>query len=76
MHRYLLALLAAAAVLVGGCGAGGTPKAVTPETRHDFGDVPVTADMNKAQFKRFVIKNEGAGDLKLGTPQVRLLDGC
>lgn len=72
MKRLLLAL-AAAALLLAGCAAGGPPKAVAPELKYDFGDVPVTAEMKTHEF---VIKNEGQGDLKITGAQVKLLQGC
>jgi len=79
MKRRLAGLMAlvlvALAGLLAGCG-GAPPKAVTPETWFDFGDVPVTNDMAAARNKDFVIKNEGTGDLKLSDIQVKLLEGC
>lgn len=76
MKRMLMALLLLAAVVVAGCG-GGAPKAATPVTKHDFGDVPMTTDHEKdTRTKEFVIKNEGTGDLKLSDVQVKLLKGC
>ncbi len=82
MKKLMLALAGAALVLAG-CGSSGAPggapegpKAVTPTTSHDFGDVPVTEDMSKAVKTEFVIKNEGSGDLKLSNLQVKLLQGC
>jgi hypothetical protein len=76
MKRMLLGLAVAAAALATGCSAGGPPAAVTPETRWDFGDVPMVVDMNDVEKHEFVIKNEGQGDLKLEDVQVKLLQGC
>lgn len=70
------ALLAGCATGRGGTNAGAAPRAVTPVTRYDFGDVPVTTDMNDARLKQFVIQNQGGANLELGVPEVRLLDGC
>lgn len=82
MKKGLLAL-AAGTLVVAGCASSGAPssspdgpKAVTPVTSHDFGNVPVTDDMSKAVKKEFVIKNEGTSDLKLSNLQVKLLEGC
>lgn len=68
-------LLAALALLAAGCSKG-SPKAVTPETSHDFGDVPVVSDMQDARVKEFVIMNDGTADLRLRDVQVKLLEGC
>ncbi len=73
VRRSLVALLLGLSILVAGCAAGGTPKVAAPELKHDFGDVLTTAEMKTHEF---VIKNEGNGDLKLGDPQVKLLEGC
>lgn len=75
LNKVTATLLALLAVAVVGCTAG-TPKAVVPQTRHDFGDVPVVADMSKVRVKEFVIKNEGSGNLKLSDIQVKTLEGC
>jgi hypothetical protein len=69
-----MALLLALAVLAG-CSKG-TPKVVTNETEHDFGDVPTTSDMSQAELKEFVIANDGTGDLRLSNIQVQTLEGC
>ena len=75
--RIAAGLVALLAVVLAGCaGVGGTPKAVSPETKVDFGDVPVTNNMNEAKSKEFVIRNEGTGNLKLSDLQVKLLQGC
>ncbi len=71
----VLVLITLTLVLVAGCG-GAPPKAVTPETWFDFGDVPVVTDMAGTRYKEFAIKNEGTGDLKLSDVQVKLLEGC
>jgi hypothetical protein len=63
------------AVLLAGCSSG-TPKAASPETKYDFGDVPVVTDMSQGKTREFVIKNEGTGDLKITGVQVKLLQGC
>ncbi|HYG60420.1 MAG TPA: hypothetical protein VD902_20305 [Symbiobacteriaceae bacterium] len=77
MKRLLAAAVTTAAVLVAGCSGGGTPKAVTPETEVNFGDVRMTTDHVKDTVsKEFFIKNEGTGDLKLSDLQVKLLQGC
>lgn len=72
--RSATALLLAALLLVG-CAAR-APKAATPETRHDFGDVPVATTAEDVKTKEFVIRNEGTADLELGEAQVKLLEGC
>lgn len=72
MKRILMAL-AAVVLLLAGCSASGPAKAVAPELKFDFGDVPVTSDMKTHDF---VIKNEGQGDLKITGVQVKLLQGC
>lgn len=76
MKRAFYALLLSISLVVAGCSAAGTPKAVTPETSVDFGNVPVVVDMTQAQRKRFVIKNEGTANLKLSKIQVKVLQGC
>lgn len=77
MRRLALAgLVVGVAFALIGCSSGGTPKAVVPEDQVDFGDVPVATDMNSAKVKRFTIKNEGAGPLKLSNLQVKVLEGC
>lgn len=75
MKRIAIPALLALIVLVTGCSRG-TPKAVTPETRHDFGDVPVVTDMRDGKLKEFVIMNDGTADLRLTDVQVKLLEGC
>lgn len=75
MKRSLAIILAVLALLAAGCSKG-TPKAVVPETSHDFGNVPVITDMRDAQLKEFIIRNDGTGDLKLAKAQVKLLEGC
>lgn len=74
MKRIVVALMLAL-LLAAGCSRG-TPKAVTPETSHNFGDVPVITDMKKAGLKEFLIANEGTSDLKLKGVKVKLLEGC
>lgn len=77
MRRFLALILALAALLaLAGCAGGGTPKAVTPVTTHDFGDVPVSSDPKDLRTKEFVIQNTGTADLKLSNLQVKLLEGC
>jgi len=71
MRRLALVFLLTLAVLAG-C-AKGAPKAVTPETEFDFGDVPVTSEV---RVKEFVISNDGTADLKLGQAKVETLEGC
>lgn len=74
MNRILPVLLLLAVVLTGCAGAAGsTPKAVTPVTEHNFGDIPTTADVKTQEF---TIKNEGTGDLKISGVQVKLIEGC
>jgi hypothetical protein len=73
LKRILLALMALVALIAVGCSAGGAPKAGSPEAKFDFGDIPTTADM---QYHDFVIRNDGASDLKIGDVQVKLLEGC
>jgi len=73
LKRIWLVLFLAVAVLAAGCAAGGPPKAVTPETTYDFGDILTTAEPRSHEF---VIKNEGKRDLKLSDVQVKLLKGC
>lgn len=75
MKRILLLVLTLAAFLAVGCSSG-TPKATSPETRFDFGDVVMTDDMNDVKRHEFFIKNDGTGDLKLSDLQVKLLKGC
>lgn len=74
MRHWIPSLLLALALLAG-C-AKGLPKAATPETEYDFGDVPVTADMSQAELKEFVIKNEGTANLQLGQVQIKTIEGC
>lgn len=74
MKRAVLLLVVALALLAG-CSKG-APKAVTNETEHDFGDVPVTDDMSQAELKEFVIANDGTADLRLSNVQVQTLEGC
>jgi len=76
MKRIAFVALAALTVLLAGCTVAGKPKAVTPDTKVDFGDVPVVADMNQAKKKEFVIWNEGTAALKLSDVKVKLLEGC
>lgn len=77
MRRRLLPLLGLLALLLAGCSAiGGTPRAVAPETRHDFGDLPTSLNAKDRRFHEFVIRNEGTGDLKLQEPELKLLEGC
>lgn len=79
MNSKRVALTALAAALLAGCSAapaGGAPKAVAPETSHDFGNVPVVTDMRLARTKQFTIKNEGTGDLRLSNLRVKVLEGC
>jgi ABC-type glycerol-3-phosphate transport system substrate-binding protein len=76
LRRLLLAGLAAALAIAGCSSGSGGPKAVVPEDQADFGDVPVTNDMNNVRVKQFTIKNEGAGQLKLSNLQVKVLEGC
>ncbi|HEY3367202.1 MAG TPA: hypothetical protein VGK74_19270 [Symbiobacteriaceae bacterium] len=76
MRKFLLALAVVMTVLIAGCSgtvSGGAPKATSPETTFDFGDVPVTADM---LHHSFTIQNTGNADLKLSDVQVKLLQGC
>jgi hypothetical protein len=73
MKRFLSALLALVALVAVGCSAGSSAKVSSPETKFDFGDVPVTADVQKHDF---VIKNDGTADLKITGVQVKLLKGC
>ncbi|MGE5672665.1 MAG: hypothetical protein ACM3XM_02090 [Mycobacterium leprae] len=54
-------------------GCGGKPKATAPQTEFDFGDLPVTADM---QHHSFTVQNTGNGDLKLTGISVVTLQGC
>ncbi|MFZ5827532.1 MAG: hypothetical protein ACOY94_24785 [Bacillota bacterium] len=75
MKRTAGVALLALALLVAGCSKG-TPKAVTPVTSHDFGDVPVVTDMRDAKIKEFMIINDGTADLKLRDVQVKVLEGC
>lgn len=75
VKRILLLLLAGGLLLLAGC-AKGEPKAVMPESKYDFGNVPIVTDMSQAKTKEFFIKNEGKGDLKLSNVQVKLLQGC
>lgn len=74
MKRAMLLLVVALALLAG-CSKG-TPRAITDETEHDFGDVPVTTDMSQVRSKEFVIANDGTADLRLSNIQVKLLEGC
>ena len=74
MKRAVLLLVVALALLAG-CSKG-TPKAVTGETEHDFGEVPVTNDMSQAKLKEFVIANDGTADLRLSNIQIEVLEGC
>ena len=77
MRRRLLPLLALLALLLTGCSAfGGTPRAVVPQTSHDFGDVPTSLNSKDRLVHEFVIRNEGTGNLKLQEPLVKLLEGC
>lgn len=78
MRRLPALILALTAMLaLAGCaGGGGVPKAATPVTTHDFGDVPVSSDPKDTRTKEFVIQNTGAADLKLSNLQVKLLEGC
>lgn len=78
MPRFLAAILTLVALLgLAGCaGGGGAPKAATPVTTHDFGDVPVSSDPKETRTKEFVIQNAGTADLKLSNLQVKLLEGC
>jgi len=76
MKRILALLLVLTAVLAVGCSGGGSPKATTPETKFDFGNVVMTNDHNDAKKHEFFIKNEGTADLKLSDLQVKLLEGC
>lgn len=73
MKRLFAAVLAVVALLAVGCSGGGAPKAVAPESKFDFGDVPTTAEMKHHTFQ---IANEGTGDLKITGVQVKLLKGC
>lgn len=74
MKRATLALLTVLIVLTG-CSKS-APKAVTTETAHDFGQVPVTNSMSQARLKEFVIMNDGTADLRLSNVQVQTLEGC
>lgn len=76
--RILLAVVVLSTVVVlAGCGAaGGQPKAMTPQTRIDLGDVPVSNDMKDVRTHEFVIRNDGTGKLKLGAARVKTLEGC
>lgn len=76
MKRILLGVLLMLALVAAGCGAGGAPAAVAPETSYDFGKVPMSNDPKDTRDKEFVIKNEGTGDLKLTGVDVKLLKGC
>lgn len=73
LKRVLALVLALAALLAVGCSGGGAPKATTPEAKFDFGDV-LTTEAEKTH--EFIIKNEGKGDLKIESAQVKLLQGC
>lgn len=75
MKQILTVVLLGLALVAAGCSKG-APKAVTPETSHDFGDLPVVTDMKDGKVKEFVIMNDGDGDLKLKDVQVKLLEGC
>ncbi|MFZ5815765.1 MAG: hypothetical protein ACOY93_10750 [Bacillota bacterium] len=75
MKRMGLMAAVVLSLLLAGC-SGRAPRVVTPETRHDFGDVPVTMDMREARLKEFVIMNEGTADLKIKDVQVKILEGC
>lgn len=82
--RILIPLAALVLLVLAGCSGssggaksgGNAPKAMLPETQFDFGNVPVTNDMRQARVKRFVIRNAGTADLRLGKPQVATLEGC
>lgn len=76
MKRFLPVILLFLAALLAGCSAGGTPEAITPETEHNFGNVPVTNNMNEAKLKWFSIKNSGSAALRLSDIQVKTLEGC
>ncbi|MFZ5814543.1 MAG: hypothetical protein ACOY93_04495 [Bacillota bacterium] len=77
MKRIGLALLTLLALLLAGCaGSGGSPVAAVSETRYDFGNVPMSRDKKDTRTHEFTIRNEGTADLKLGEPQVKLLEGC
>ncbi|HWI62890.1 MAG TPA: hypothetical protein VNT75_13675 [Symbiobacteriaceae bacterium] len=73
MKRILALVLALAALVAVGCGGGGAPKATTPEAKYDFGDI-LTTEAEKTH--EFFIKNDGKGDLKIESVQVKLLQGC
>lgn len=70
--------LVLAALLLAGCAQApsGPPRAVTPVTRVDLGEVPVVTDMRLAKFVRFELKNSGGANLKLGRIEVATLEGC
>lgn len=77
-----MVLLVSTLLLVTGCGdtagtaASGVPKAVTPMTSFDFGNVPVTTDMNGARLQQFFIENAGTASPRLSDIQVKTLEGC
>lgn len=75
MRKTLLAGLVLVSAVLAGCSSG-QPRAVTPETSWDFGDVPVSNDMSKAERKQFFIRNEGTAPLKIKDVQMKLLQGC
>lgn len=82
--RYALVAIAATLLpaALAGCGDSATKAAdlTTPtggrlelgETEYDFGKVPVGETVTHS----FAIKNSGDGDLRLGEPDVKLLEGC
>ena len=76
MRRGFVTAMLLASIAIAGCSGGGTPKAVTPVTTHDFGNVPVVTDMKDGKQQAFIIQNEGTGDLRLSNLQVKLLEGC
>lgn len=52
------------------------PKAVTSETEHDFGDLPVKTDQSQVRVKKSVIMNDGTADLQLSDVEIQTLEGC
>lgn len=76
MKRWLPALALSGILLISGCGSSGSPRAETPETEVDFGNVPVVMSMDEAKLKRFDIKNTGTADLRLKNIRIQVLEGC
>lgn len=76
MRRFFWGVLISVVLLAGCSTASKQPKAVAPEQKVDFGNVPVVTDMSQAKVKEFEIRNEGTADLRIKDVQVKLLQGC